>query len=163
MLNYYRIMGLGPNASQHEIKAAYRRLARQHHPDSFAGASDAEAAAATERFQLIAEAYRLLSHERARRQYTDDLREFLRRERKFLCDACGTVNRIPQRFKKGKEATCGTCGSLLALTDADREELEEASERPTLENLRREAKTVGLELVRAGAQILIKRYLGNVR
>lgn len=163
MLNYYRMMGVGPSASQEELKAAYRRLARQHHPDRFASGSADEYAAATERFQLISEAYRLLSHERARRQYTDDLREYLRRDRKFLCDACGMVNRIPKRFRKGQEATCGTCGSILPLTESDLEELEATREHSAFDNLRREAKSVGLELARAGAQILIKRYLGNQR
>ena len=44
----YRALGISPGASQEEIQAAFRRLAKQHHPDA---GGDAE------RFQAVADAY----------------------------------------------------------------------------------------------------------
>ena len=40
--NHYKTLNVSPNASQAEIKQAYRRLAKQHHPDSNQGAVDGE-------------------------------------------------------------------------------------------------------------------------
>ncbi len=53
---YYKILGLGPDASEQEIKSAYRRLAREVHPDVNPGDAEAE-----ERFKRINEAYNALS------------------------------------------------------------------------------------------------------
>jgi molecular chaperone DnaJ len=39
----YRVLGLSPNASDDEVKAAYRRLAKQYHPDLHGGSAEAEA------------------------------------------------------------------------------------------------------------------------
>lgn len=61
--DYYEILGLDRNASQEEIKKAYRKLARQYHPD-VNKASDAE-----ERFKEVKEAYDVLSDEQKRAAY----------------------------------------------------------------------------------------------
>src|SRR3989338_5155362 len=53
--DYYEILGVSKNASDAEIKSAYRRLARKHHPDID------KSAGATERFKKIGEAYQVLS------------------------------------------------------------------------------------------------------
>ena len=50
--DYYEVLGLATSASPDEIKSAYRRLARQHHPDVNPGDSAAET-----RFKEINEAY----------------------------------------------------------------------------------------------------------
>ena len=60
----YQILGVAPNASNDEIKKAYRRLARQYHPDSNKGDKAAE-----ERFKEISEAYDILKDDKKRRQY----------------------------------------------------------------------------------------------
>jgi len=54
--DYYATLGVSRNASEREIKQAYRRLARQHHPDVNAGDKSAEA-----KFKEINEAYEVLS------------------------------------------------------------------------------------------------------
>ena len=65
MKDYYKILGVPENASQAEIKKAFRKLAFQHHPDTNPGNEQA----AAERFKEINEAYGVLGDENRRRQY----------------------------------------------------------------------------------------------
>ncbi len=67
--DYYSILGVDKNASQQEVRAAYRKLAFQYHPDRNKGDP-----AATERMKEINEAYAILSDLSKRREY-DLLRE----------------------------------------------------------------------------------------
>src|SRR6185295_19620205 len=62
--DYYKILGVAKNASEKEIKAAYRRLAKKHHPDFNQGNKDAEA-----RFKEVGEAYEVLSDKEKRQRY----------------------------------------------------------------------------------------------
>ena len=64
MKNYYEILGIKKDASQEEIKKAYRKLARQYHPDVNPGNKQAE-----ERFKEINEAYNTLNDELLRKAY----------------------------------------------------------------------------------------------
>jgi molecular chaperone DnaJ len=66
--DFYAVLGVGSNASQDEIKKAYRKLAKKYHPD--ANASDAKAA---ERFKEISEANNVLGNSAKRKQY-DEMR-----------------------------------------------------------------------------------------
>lgn len=59
--DYYNILGVPKNASQDDIKKAYRKLAHQHHPDK-SGGDD-------KKFKEINEAYQVLSDEKKRAQY----------------------------------------------------------------------------------------------
>src|ERR1051325_8079980 len=60
----YGTLGVSKTASQEEIKKAYRKLARQHHPDANPGD-----AAAEERFKEVQQAYDVLSDPEKRKQY----------------------------------------------------------------------------------------------
>ena len=61
MKNYYQILNINKDASQSEIKKAYRQLSKQFHPDVNPGGED--------KFKEIAEAYDVLSDEKKRKQY----------------------------------------------------------------------------------------------
>ncbi len=62
--DYYKILGVGKNASDDEIRKAYRRLARKHHPDRNPGDKQAE-----EKFKEISQAHDVLSDAEKRKAY----------------------------------------------------------------------------------------------
>jgi len=55
MKNPYEVLGVRPGASEEEIKAAYRALAKKYHPDKYANSDLADLA--NEKMQEINEAY----------------------------------------------------------------------------------------------------------
>ena len=62
--DYYEVLGVSREASDSEVKKAYRRLARDHHPDANPGDTGAE-----ERFKELTEAYEVLSNPQSRKAY----------------------------------------------------------------------------------------------
>jgi molecular chaperone DnaJ len=62
--DYYDVLGVPRNASEQEVKSAYRKLALQHHPDKNPGDKAAE-----ERFKEAAEAYSVLGDTEKRQRY----------------------------------------------------------------------------------------------
>src|SRR4051794_9904513 len=69
--DYYAALGVSPNASDQEIKQAYRTLARQHHPDVNPGDKAAE-----DRFKEVNEAYQALGDAERRRKYDEMRRQY---------------------------------------------------------------------------------------
>ena len=64
MPNYYELLGIPRNAEEKDIRQAYRKLARQYHPDVNPGDKSAE-----EKFKQINEAHSILSDPEKRRKY----------------------------------------------------------------------------------------------
>ncbi|MEI6288474.1 MAG: molecular chaperone DnaJ [bacterium] len=59
--DYYKTLGVEKNASQEDVKKAFRKLAHEHHPDKQTGNAD--------KFKEINEAYQTLGNEQKRKQY----------------------------------------------------------------------------------------------
>lgn len=64
--DYYKILGISKNATEVEIKQAYRKLAKKYHPDSNPNTPNAE-----ENFKKITEAYEILSDASKRKLYDE--------------------------------------------------------------------------------------------
>src|SRR5258706_6051734 len=64
--DYYATLGVSKSASEKEIKQAFRKLARKHHPDVNPGDKSAEA-----RFKDINEAYEVLGDAGKRKKYDE--------------------------------------------------------------------------------------------
>ena len=63
-LNYYRLLGIPPDADQNRIKSVYRSLAKRFHPDANHGSE-----AAAELFRQVNQAYKILSNSETRAAY----------------------------------------------------------------------------------------------
>ena len=63
MPSYYDVLGLSRKASEKDVRQAYRKLAREHHPDVNHGDKASE-----EKFKQINEAYGVLSDPEKRRE-----------------------------------------------------------------------------------------------
>lgn len=96
--DYYEVLGVSKNASDSEIKSAFRKLSMKYHPDRQAGKTDTEKKEAENKFKECAEAYETLSNKDKRAQYDqfgfntsngfggqgpDDLAEFFRKHSGF--------------------------------------------------------------------------------
>lgn len=107
--DFYRILGVAENAGADEIKKAYRKLAKQSHPDS-----NPNDAAAAERFKGISEAYSVLSDAERRKQY-DQMRK--------LGAMGGFAGGYPGGFRPGGRpgagARPGAGGSTFTFEDLD--------------------------------------------
>jgi len=69
--SYFAILGIPPNATVDEIRSAFRRLAKEFHPDYYTGDS--------KRFRDIQEAYAVLGNSRRRREYKQNIRKVSRK------------------------------------------------------------------------------------
>jgi DnaJ-class molecular chaperone len=62
--NYYKVLGLSRSATADAIKKKYRKLAKEHHPDTNAGSKKSE-----DKFKKVSEAYEVLGDEKKRQAY----------------------------------------------------------------------------------------------
>lgn len=69
-VNYYEVLGVKGSASEQEIRDRFRQLARENHPDRYAGADKAEA---ERRFQNLTEAVNVLTNRNRRRQHDSEI------------------------------------------------------------------------------------------
>jgi molecular chaperone DnaJ len=81
--DFYAVLGLAPSATAGDVKKAYRKLARTHHPDANRGDASAE-----RRFKEIGEAYAVLSDPEQRQQY-DAIRSMARGGARFTAGGGG--------------------------------------------------------------------------
>jgi len=105
--DYYQILGVNRNASEKEIKQAYRRLARKHHPDLNPNDKSAEA-----KFKEINAAYEVLSDPEKRKKY-DQFGEQWEYADQFA--KAGGKERV--RWDFGKGGTTFEYGDLSGLGD----------------------------------------------
>ena len=64
--DYYAVLGVASTASQKEVTSAYRKLARQFHPDANPGNQSAE-----DRFKEVSAAYEVVGDPEKRQQYDE--------------------------------------------------------------------------------------------
>lgn len=105
--DYYRILGVARTANDREIKAAYRKLARQFHPDVNQGDNKAE-----DRFKEVGEAYGVLSDPENRRRY--DAGAYFGGSRGSGRPGAGASGNWQEAFRQAREArgrtTTGAAG-----------------------------------------------------
>ncbi len=114
--DFYQVLGVPDSATPAEIKKAYRRLAKQYHPD--ANPNNPQAA---ERFKEISEAHTVLSDSEKRKQY-DQMRRLWRvrrrpgvvlvRERRALAGVL--VPRVPPPMKEFDFGDLGGLGDIFS-------------------------------------------------
>ena len=74
--DFYEVLGVSRGADEKELKSAYRKLAKQYHPDTNKDDASAEA-----KFKEVNEAYDILKDPQKRAKLIDALLEFDRQER----------------------------------------------------------------------------------
>jgi molecular chaperone DnaJ len=107
--DYYKVLGVSKDATQDEIKRAYRKLARINHPDA-----NPDDPAAEQRFKDIGEAHSVLSDEQKRREY-DEIRRL-----GAAGFGGGGTGGFPGGFAGGGDADLGDLlGHLFSSTGGD--------------------------------------------
>jgi curved DNA-binding protein CbpA len=114
----YERIGLQPEASDSEIKKAYRKLSVQYHPDKNKGNAEAE-----QKFREITEAYEILGDKEKRVIYDSSgigaVRKMVRRRRRRRCRPPARPSaRPPARGAAAEAATLPPCSLLAARVSA---------------------------------------------
>ena len=100
MKDYYYFLGIKPNASEDDIKKAYRKLSFKYHPDK-----NENDDFFTERFREIQEAYDTLIDTERRRVYDQSFGQFLRSQKSVLPPKIKNFHASAVRAEKGAEIT----------------------------------------------------------
>ena len=145
MLNHYVTLGVGPAADEVEIKSAYRKAARQVHPDRQGD---------SERFRAIRAAYEVLGDADQRAAYDQERREWMRQIGAVACPACGHANRIMRRPAANEIVRCWYCKAQLreggpALFNAQRQALASEAAR-VVDEVGADLADLASDAVRAG-------------
>ncbi|HEX7926226.1 MAG TPA: J domain-containing protein [bacterium] len=74
MADYYNLLGVPRDATEEQIRSAFRKAAKRSHPDAHAQSSPRQQAEAQQRFIQLAQAYEALSHAGLRRKYDEKLK-----------------------------------------------------------------------------------------
>ena len=139
MHNPYAILGVGKNATDGEIRAAFRRRAKETHPDMFNGSKEAE-----ERFKEVVIAYNILSNPVSRRAYDtsgfdEDKWDWQWEnyfEKVWTCPVCGAEGNTGSICD-----SCGTSDFFRARRDYEEaEKKRQEKERIRMENEEAERK-----------------------
>jgi curved DNA-binding protein CbpA len=77
MNNYFRVLGVKANASENDIKKAYRRLSNQYHPDKLLGATTEEQERASVLLQQVQKAYDVLGDPRQRAAFIKEFNNII--------------------------------------------------------------------------------------
>lgn len=150
MENHYCVLGIGPQASSEEIKSAYRRCAREAHPDRRGSA---------ERFRVVQTAYAVLSDPEKRARYDEERRAWMAKIGAVACKGCGHANRITRWPPRGHIARCWHCKGTLALRYED---LDPAERQRLAEGIAQVLDTVGGELAELAVDG-VRAGLGRLR
>jgi DnaJ family protein A protein 2 len=111
---YYDLLGVPTDASEDQIKTAYKKLARQYHPDRLVGKDPEEVEAANAKFQAIASAYAVLVDPQQRSKYDAMGKEGLERGagRSPFSAFFGEDDDAPQKGKSLKKNLVCTLADL---------------------------------------------------
>lgn len=69
MADYYKVLGVDKGATDDQLKQAYRKAAKQYHPDKFSNSKDSEKKDAESKFKEVNQAYSVLSDKQKRSNY----------------------------------------------------------------------------------------------
>ena len=104
--DYYEVLGIGKNATDAEIKSAYRKLAKKYHPDLNPGDKEAE-----EKFKEVNEANDVLSDPQKRQRY--DQFGFAGVDPNYAAANGGGDPLLPRTFPNRTATNCVPCRSLF--------------------------------------------------
>lgn len=155
MLNYYRILGITVDASPEERTRAYRKRARETHPDARPDADPDD-------FVEVKAAYEALSDDEDRAEYHSDYQEYAKHLGCVVCPNCFAIVRVPP-FSKHQVPKCSECKTRLHVTPQERDERYAAAFNrqfgELLQTLGVEGGALAKDAIRAGADA-IRRKLG---